>query len=755
MTKKLLLQTMLSCLACIGFTQNIGDWRLHFTYANAIDLTASENEVFAATEKALLIYDIEDGTIQTLDKANALSDIGVSNIDYVPDLNALIIAYNSSNIDLKIGNSIINIPDIKNKLTSGSKNINEIFVYNEEVYLSTDFGIVLLDVVNREIDDTYVIGNTGDPVVVYDCSIYNDTIFALTAQGLKTAPLSSPNLLDFNSWTHNNVFYPFGFSTMIEQHNGKLFSVVNETMYEYVGSGTWDSVYRMPGFAFQSLQSSEKLTFTLYNNDASDRKVMHTNDGVVFDTVALTRELRPTASLHQNGVVYVADVSFGLLRHTTSTSVIQANSLPFKNTAFRGSSNGSKVFVSSGAISRNTDPVGLYNGFYIFDNNKWQNVNQFTTTGYPVLQDVIDVKQNPVDGKVYATSAKGMIEYDFQTAFLHDRTNSPIDSIIGNGSFDLISGVGFDKAGNTWIANVGTNDPLLVKTRQGDWYEYPLAPVKYNNLFVDNDDQKWLTVRGSGIYIFKENEIENTTTFDLVQINGSRIPNNNVNAIAQDKNGEVWIGTDQGVAVFDCPEDILIPTSGCQTSRKIKATLNSVFTATEFLFETDIVKAIAVDGANRKWVGTESGVWLLTESGEDEILNFNTENSPLPSNTISDITINEATGEVFILTDLGMASYFSDATEPSENHDEIKAYPNPVRPEYTGFISITGLVADSYVKIVDNAGVLIDEGFALGGKYIWDGNNYNGKRAKTGIYYVFSANPNGTEKAVTKIAVVN
>jgi len=175
---------------------------------------------------------------------------------------------------------------------------------------------------------------------------------------------------------------------------------------------------------------------------------------------------------------------------------------------------------------------------------------------------------------------------------------------------------------------------------------------------------------------------------------------------------------------------------------------------TEYLFETDAVTAIEVDGANRKWIGTSAGVWLLSEDGKTEILRFNTENSPIPSNTIYDITVNQGTGEVFILTDQGMASYFSDATESAENYDDIIAYPNPVRPEYTGYISITGFVEDAFVKITDQHGVLINEGFALGGKYIWDGNDYNGRRANTGIYYIFSANPDASEKVVTKIAFV-
>jgi hypothetical protein len=255
--------------------------------------------------------------------------------------------------------------------------------------------------------------------------------------------------------------------------------------------------------------------------------------------------------------------------------------------------------------------------------------------------------------------------------------------------------------------------------------------------------------------VYKEGENLSATGAQKVSLSKNsslgNLPNANVNCIAEDKNRQIWIGTDEGIAVFSCPGNILDPLSTCRISERLTNTLDEY---TEYLFETDAVTAIEIDGANRKWIGTSAGVWLLSEDGKNEVHSFNTENSPLPSNTILDISVNKGTGEVFIVTDQGIVSYFSDATEGADNHDEIKAYPNPVRPDYTGFISITGLVQDAFIKITDASGVLIDEGYALGGKYVWDGNDYNGKRARTGIYYIFSSNPDASEKKVTKIAFV-
>lgn len=747
-----------SLIAAIQVTkaQNIGDWRLHFGYENAVDIAYSDQAVYSATVNSLLVYALDDGEIRLLDEANALSDIGISNIDYSKEMDALIIAYNSSNIDVLQGNTLTNVPDILNKLSAGSKKINEIFIDSNLAYLSTDFGLVVLDIENKEIDNTFVIGSTGDPVIVADCSIQDGTIYALTAQGLKSAPTNSNNLLDFNSWNHNIANLPSGNIQFIENFEDKLYAVANEKLY-LLNDGVWDSIFHLDEWEFQSLQASEKLCFSLYaaGLQGDGRRVYTSLDGIQFDTVALTTQISPDGALTAQGITFVRDRAIGLLRHENTTQRIFPFGLPTFNNAFSASSFGNRVFVASGGFNRNVDPLNIYQGFYFIEDNVWRNVNQFNTPGYTGIQDLNSVAQNPFDSKVYASSANGLLEYDFNTVTLYNRDNSPIDSVIGNGSFDMITSLDFDSRGNVWFLNSLTSEPLLVKTNSGEFYEFAINSAKYNRIFVDSYDQKWIMLRNSGITVFKEEDLGSSNAFQTVTISGANLPNSTVNTIVEDKNGEIWIGTDEGVAVFDCPEDVFDPTTTCKTARRIKATLDDVFSATEFLFETDVVRAIAVDGANRKWVGTEAGLWLLNETGEEEILKFNVDNSPLPSNKITDIAINESTGEVFITTELGLASYFSDATEPSENHDEIKAYPNPVRPDYNGFISITGLVDGAFIKITDNAGVLIDEGFALGGKYIWDGKDYNGRKGKTGVYYVFSSNPDGSEKAVTKIAFIN
>lgn len=755
---KFLISIVFSILFFVLKAQSLGEWRLHFNYENSIDVVATPVKVYSATEDALLVYDKEDRTTRKFDKANALSDIGVSALGYSSSANTVVVAYNSGNIDLIKGNTIINMPDIVNDISSGSKNINNVFIKEGIAYLSTDFGIVVVNLVEEEIAATYIIGSTGNQVRIDDLTIHQDTIYALTAEGLKRAALAAPNLLDFSNWEHNIANLPSQNLKLIETYNGFLYASSYDTLYKY-NSAIWNTVIANDSLEILDITNSGRLGIII-NDEEGYLFLRKQNE--VLDTLPSDFALSPRKIIFENNDFYVSDNAFGLIKYSNGQrTFIRPSSYPFSSNAFRVSSSLDRVYVAGGGFNQNIDPSGLFNdGFYIFRDNRWTNVNKFITSGYENnIQDIIEVKENPTTGIVYAASMSGLLEYDFETVKLFNRENSPIEGPPFTSSLDFITAIDFDRAGNIWMLNSQASKGLKVLTREGNWYEYDLGagPQKYFGLHIDNNDNKWFTLRGQGAFVFKEgDDMANENIFDFINLttnpNNGNLPNSTVNVITQDKNGAVWVGTNQGVGVFDCPQNIFDPTSTCRVSRRVRSTLDEY---TEFLFDNNAVRAITVDGANRKWMGTESGVWLLDATGEEEIHNFNTNNSPLPSNRINDIGINNQTGEVFIATEFGLASFGSDATQGAENHDELKAYPNPVRPDYSGVISITGLVEDSFVKITDTKGILVHEGFALGGKYVWDGNDFNGTRAKTGVYFIFSSNPNGSEKASTKIAFVN
>ena len=304
------------------------------------------------------------------------------------------------------------------------------------------------------------------------------------------------------------------------------------------------------------------------------------------------------------------------------------------------------------------------------------------------------------------------------------------------------------------------NHLLCVRQPNGSWtsFQFPgFGPgTRVWDVIIDDSGNKWILLPGNGILVFNDNvTIDNKTddqSIRLINAAGSgNLPNKDVVSIVKDLDGEIWVGTNQGIAVFYSPESVF---SGSNfDASQILIEQDGYF---QYLLEFESVTAIAVDGANRKWIGTENaGVFLMSPDGTEELLHFTKNNSPLLSDNILSIAINQQNGEVFFGTEAGLVSYKSTATEGGKKNENVYAYPNPVREGYSGLIAIKGLVKNATVKITDISGTLIYSTAALGGQAIWDGKNFEGEKAHSGIYLVFISNDDGSETAVTKIVFIN
>ena len=261
-----------------------------------------------------------------------------------------------------------------------------------------------------------------------------------------------------------------------------------------------------------------------------------------------------------------------------------------------------------------------------------------------------------------------------------------------------------------------------------------------------------------GITVFNEKGTIDDTSDDVVNhfslfstANGDAISVSGYFCMAEDKNGNIWLGTNRGPIICPVPNRAIDDPDQIYCTRIIRE-LNG---ENSYFLDNVQINAIAVDGGNRKWLGTEgAGIFVVSEDGSETIENFTTDNSPLLSDVINSIAIDDVTGEVFIGTDKGIISYMGEATEGSESYSEVYAYPNPVRPQYGDKVTITGLMSDSNVKITDVAGHLIYQGKSLGGQLTWNCRSYRGERVASGVYLVLAATPEGKESVVTKIVVV-
>jgi len=343
----------------------------------------------------------------------------------------------------------------------------------------------------------------------------------------------------------------------------------------------------------------------------------------------------------------------------------------------------------------------------------------------------------------------------------YQNTNGALDTCWYSNNRIRISDIKFDSDGNMWALSSEVNHPVVVKTKNNNWHSYSMnqnqVGLFFDDLLIDSYNQKWgILGRGNGLFVYDDKgtlDNQNDDQYKLLNTNigYGNLPSNQTYCLAEDLDGEIWIGTDKGVTVFYDPGAVF---SGYNfDAQQILITEGDYG---QYLLSEERVKCIAIDGANRKWIGTEkSGIFLLSEDGLEQILHFTKDNSPLFSDNIVDIAINHENGEVFIGTSKGLISYRSDATIGVSTQGETHVFPNPVNESYTGPIAISGLVADANVKITDINGNLVFETIANGGQAIWNGKNKNNERASTGVYLVFSTGLYGEEKVVSKILFIH
>lgn len=413
-------------------------------------------------------------------------------------------------------------------------------------------------------------------------------------------------------------------------------------------------------------------------------------------------------------------------------------------------------------------------------NEEWNiypddNISSKTNVTYENLECL---DYDPTDtSHIFVGGRNGLYEYkngNFENYYNYE--NSPIERYNNRSKeYELITGVKFDKEGNLWMLNSQAPTQSLIEfTKDKQWISHQLPDLMklddagftnkslglLGNMLIDSRGLLWFVnnhwiVPSLYCYQFSEDYSEerlNAFT-SFVNEDGTEVSVGAVRCAAEDKDGNIWIGTSAGPLLLD-PNQI---TASAPTFTQVKVPRNDGTNYADYLLSGIDVSCIAVDGANRKWFGTKkNGIYLISEDNLSEIHHFTTLNSPLLSNGIESIAINEKTGEVFIGTDKGLSSYMSDSSTPNESmtSDNVWAYPNPVKPDYTGLITIVGLSQNADVKILTSNGRIVNEGKSNGGTYTWNGCDANGKKVASGIYMVATATNDVEKGTVCKIAII-
>lgn len=758
--KKLIFQLSLIFLFhCVAGQLPVGSWSDRLSYNTALSIAAGDAEIYVSTGSSILVFNREFNELKRMSPVNGLSETGISAIGWSGSTSILIIAYLSSNVDLVSKNSIYNIPDIMNKYIPGNKHIHKIRTNGKYAFLATGFGVVVIDLLKKEVYDTWRPGPDASSNEVFDLAFGNGRIYAATLHGVWFADLSNQGLAYFGNWSRlNDLPQPAARSNLILFSENLLYINVPDP------GGAGDRIYSAGAsttlFSFSDgvFNSSIDLAYEGFTVTSAGNLKWYNPDG--NQQLDLSSFGQGTADLSQGLIekdyIWIADKSSGFKMSDRSSGFIDLTLPgPSSNEVSDISSSNGKTIICGGGTDDTWNGLKRPLRISVHENNRFTNI--VSNTSADAMRSCID----PGNSSHFFVSSwgDGLFEYRNNELVNHYTTsNSPLESIGPSGSEIRICGLAFDKSNNLWITQNDATGTIKILRPDGRWITYPLtiaAPV-IGDIIATGNGQKWITLPGGhGLFIVDDNNTPDLFTDDksrklsVTDSDGKVL--NSVFSLAEDLEGNVWVGTDQGPVIYKTDRIFEPDIRGY----RIRIPRNDGTGLADYLLGTESVTAISVDGANRKWLGSKSsGAYLIKADGSAILKNYNRQNSPIFSDSITSIAVDDLSGEVWIGTSGGVISIRETATAGKEDYSNVYSFPNPVREDYQGNVTITGLMEETRIKITDISGNLVSETMSEGGQASWDLSTYNGKRVKTGVYLVFCANNDGSGSYVTKILVI-
>ena len=760
MRRFLTIQILLLVFIYLPGQTPVGSWSDHLVYNTAECVAAGVDKVFASTGSSILIYNKGFAELKKMSRINGLTETGISTIAWSEENKALIIAYLSTNVDLLKNNIVYNIPDISRKYIPGKKEINKIRTNGKYAYLICSFGIVVVDINKMEIYDTWKPGNGSDNTEVWDIAFGKGKIYAATDAGVYSADLSNTGLSYFGNWNLITILpNPGGNYTACIFSGNKLYTNLSDPI-----SGG-DQVYVIDDastlFSFTAGVYNKSFDSAITGFTISSRSSIkyYNLSGSLINTISSYGWGIPNISqaVIDNEDIWIADINSGLVRGE-NISVFSALTLPgpVSNNAFNITSYNRKTVICGGATDVSWNNQGRPLQVSIHENNNWGSLPSGTIID--PMRALIDPDNN--NHMFVSTWGGGLLEYENDNLLKqYTESNSPLQTIIPGRPYVRICGLALDKSKNLWLTQTGVPGSIKVLKPDGTWIANPVtidAPT-IGDIIITKTGHKWIILpRGYGLFVLDDNNTPDVFSDDrykklLVQDIGNQ-PISFVYSIAEDLDGNIWIGTDQGPLIYYNPEKVF---DSDLKANRIKISRNDGTDQADIVLKTETITSIAIDGANRKWLATtSSGAYLLSPDGTTQIKNYNEQNSPLFSNSIVTLAVDNKSGEVWFGTLKGVQSVRGDATTGGEKFKNVYTFPNPVREDFTGNVTITGLIKDSQIRITDISGNLVYETVSDGGQATWDLKNYTGRRVATGVYLVFCASRDGSQSFVTKMLVI-
>ena len=753
--------TIINTANTIANNNGIGTWKAYMSYHTVKKVVKHGDMLYVLASGDLYTYNTADNSITTYDTTNLLSDCGIADIAWCDGANRLIVLYNNGNIDIiDSKENTTNLPDYLNKLLTDDKTINQLTVSGSKAYLATNFGIVVINVQNATITDTYNLGTAVTSVTLGAGKIY-----AATSNGIMQGLLTD-NLTDRATWTQitqKTFKWIFWRNAHIEGiNNGELYNINPQNAdMDFVTKVWLTNAYLSGGKIICT--GATNLTY-IYNTPTDYALVRTTFTALAYDPQADTYWGPLTDGMLCNMKI---EHTKGIEAEATALSTgIRPDGPKYNYFGFMRYTNG-KLYTGSGQSSPEREA-----SIQILDGNDWDIYDDsFATSLKGKYCSTYCIELDPTDPThLYAGTQAGLFEFRNGKMTQHyDIDNAPFAPADDKNpySYTLITALKAENDGSLWCFNSNTRGgtPSLLKLKDGQWTDL------HDKGFIDSDGASMRYVRSMitdsrGLLWFVNNEWrlpalvchnpstgENHIYSTFTNEDGTAINAGQVSCVVEDSNANLWVGTSGGPVMLTA-ESIA---SGDETFQQVKVPRNDGTNLADYLLNNVFITSICIDGAGRKWFGTSgNGVYLISADNMEQIYHFTTNNSALLSNEIESVAVNDATGEVFFGTGNGLCSYMSDATQPAEEmtKETVYAYPNPVEPGYNGLITIVGLTLDADIKIVGPAGTLVKSGRSNGGTFVWDGTDRNGKPVASGIYMVQTATSYGKKGTVCKIGIV-
>jgi hypothetical protein len=749
----------------------IGTWEDHVNLNSAVSIASFNNKIYSSNYSSVFVYDESDNSISKINKINGLSDVGIKFIRNNPYNNRLIVVYENSNIDvINADNSVDNYSDLFRKNFSGKKNVNEILFIGKMAYISCGFGIALFDTEKLEIKDTYIIGPNGINLEVYQLAMSDSVFYAATPLGLYKCR-KDQLLNNYQNWKKITQGIPSGCYGNVVFFNNTVVALYSpfkesgiqwkDTVYSYTSNNTWT---KFTGLAIPYyIKKIKVLDDKLYLIDQYGSIFQNSSfQSTAYITSYNSFFAYPADGVFKDGWYWIADLSYGLIRTRGSSGsyppeFIKTNGLNRSAVANIDIRNG-KVATSAVTIDSGGGAHGSKEGVNVNENGEWTYLRKENDPSDTIADQchVFWDKKDP--NRMWISSwVEGLVEYKNNQIYkVYNGINTGAMELAGDGNWRT-SGKDMDEQGNLWFAMSDVPKYLSVKKTNGTFqnYQFDGTPRFVRKVLCDKSGQIWiLHERDQGLTVAKFNKSNYQMQAYMIlnkNTDQGNLGSNSVYSIVEDLDGKIWVGTSNGIRVFNSPSTIFNNTKVNGDPIKIVQDGN-----VELLLDAEVVTCIDVDAANNKWVGTTAGgVYCFSSDGQHQIHHFTADNSALYSNEIADIKVNGKTGDVYIASTIGLQSYKSVIIEGNENYNGIYAFPNPVKPGYEGNVYVTGLVDNSVVKIADEYGNFVWETKSQGGRIEWPLKTFAGNKVTSGVYVVYAATTTAELKAVSKVLVIN